>query len=224
MNKFVIIVAAGSSKRMGGNEPKQFRLIAHRPMLMHTIDAFARFSSEIKIIVVLPATRIKEWTALCDKYNFVAPHAVTKGGTTRGFSVKNGLNLIKDSEGIVAIHDGARPLVDERMIAEGFELAARTGTAIPCVPVTDSLRLIEPTGSRPFPREHIRAVQTPQCFELNMIRKAYAAQDFMSFSDDAQLIERSGIALSIFEGDPRNIKITIPDQLIFADLLLKGNA
>ena len=223
MNRYVIIVAAGQSKRMGGGTPKQFRVIAGKPMLMHSIAAFDALEDALKIIVVLPPGSQPEWQKLCEQYNFQVPHQVVNGGETRGNSVKNGLDQLEDEDGLVAIHDGARPLVDERIIRESFELAARTCTAIPCISVADSLRLVETSGSRPLPRSKVKAVQTPQCFSLTMIKKAYAAQDFMSFTDDAQLIERSGIVLSLFEGSPQNIKITTPDQLRFADIMLSTN-
>ncbi len=191
-------------------------------MLMHTIAAFDALEAALKLIVILPPGAISGWQKLCSEYNFKIPHQVIEGGDTRGHSVKNGLAQIEDNDGLVAIHDGARPMVDERLILEGFELAARTGTAIPCIPVADSLRLVDTTGSRPLPRSKVKAIQTPQCFALSMIKQAYAAQDFMSFTDDAQLIERSGITLSLYEGNPQNIKITTPDQLRYAEIILSS--
>jgi 2-C-methyl-D-erythritol 4-phosphate cytidylyltransferase len=220
VNRYVIIVAAGHSKRMGEGTPKQFRIIAGRPMLMHTMAAFDATNSALKLIVVLPSGFIPMWENLCNEYHFRIPHQVCEGGETRGYSVKNGLARIEEDDGLVAIHDGARPMVDKRLILEGFELAARTGTAIPCIPVVDSLRLVDTTGSRPLPRSKVKAIQTPQCFTLPMIKQAYAAQDFMSFTDDAQLIERSGIALTLYEGNPQNIKITTPDQFRYAEIVL----
>ena len=220
MKRYVIIVAAGQSKRMGESTPKQFRPIAGKPMLMHTISAFGGYDETLELIVVLPPGSLPLWQTLCNEYDFQVPHKVAEGGETRGYSVKNGLNLIEDSTGLVAIHDGARPLVANRLIAEGFDLAARSGTAIPCIPVTDSLRLVEAHGSRPLPRSKVKAVQTPQCFDLNMIKEAYEARDFMNFTDDAQLIESCGIALSLYEGSPQNIKITTPDQFSYAEIML----
>lgn len=220
MKRYVIIVAAGQSKRMGDGSPKQFRPVAGKPMLMHTIAAFHGNDEILELIVVLPPGSLSLWQSLCKKYNFQIPHVITEGGVTRGYSVKNGLNLIEDTIGLVAIHDGARPLVDKQLIAEGFDLAARAGTAIPCIPVTDSLRLVEAHGSRPLPRSKVKAVQTPQCFNLNMIKQAYESRDFMNFTDDAQLVESCGIALSLYEGNPQNIKITTPDQFSYAEIMI----
>ncbi|MDD3742413.1 MAG: 2-C-methyl-D-erythritol 4-phosphate cytidylyltransferase [Lentimicrobiaceae bacterium] len=221
MKRYVIIVAAGLSKRMGEGTPKQFRVIAGKPMLMHTIAAFDAVETSLNIIVVIPPASIPTWQELCKAHNFNIPHQLVEGGPTRGYSVKNGLAAIEDDEGLVAIHDGARPLVDKRIILEGFELAARTGTAIPCVQLTDSLRLVDTYGSRALPRTKVKAIQTPQCFLLPMIKQAYDAQDFMNFTDDAQLIERSGLPLSLYDGNLGNIKVTTPNQLIYAEIMLQ---
>src|SRR3972149_1476103 len=144
-------MAGGSGNRMGLDIPKQFVEVAGRPVLMHTIFRFYRFDSSIEIILVLPEDQFGRWNELCAKYGFNVNHKVTKGGTTRFFSSKLGLDEINE-DGIVAIHDGVRPLVSNETIGRCFTTAEKRGNAIPCIPIVDSIRKIDGNNNCPVVR------------------------------------------------------------------------
>jgi len=218
MQKSVIIVAGGSGKRMNADIPKQFIEIKGKPILMHTIEKFYAYDYSINIIVVLPELHIEYWNKLVEKYNFKLPIQIVKGGESRFESVKNGLKLIKN--GIVGIHDAVRPLVSSDTIKRAYEAAILDGNAIPCININDSLRIINNSGSETLNRNHVRIVQTPQCFEVSIIKKAYL-QDYNSkFTDDASVLENSGIFIHLVEGNHENIKITRPLDIKIAEALL----
>ena len=221
LERFVIVVAGGSGQRMGTSVPKQFLLLNGRPLLMQTLEAFFRAVDEIKILLVLPAAHIPYWKELCNQYGFTIPHRIAEGGESRGESVKNGLDKISAENGLVAVHDGVRPLVDAKLIRRIFSQAEEKGSAIPCVPVSDSLRQITDESSRPVSRTDMVAVQTPQCFRLDILRKAYNQQNFMNFTDDAQLVEAMGEHVYLTEGSSENLKVTSPADLIIAEALSK---
>ena len=224
LERFVIIVAGGSGQRMGTSVPKQFLLLNGRPLLMHTIDSFSRTSEEIKILLVLPAAQIPYWKELCVQYEFTTPHLIVEGGQSRGESVKNGLNMISAGSGLVAVHDGVRPLAGIELIRRVFSQAEEKGSAIPCIPVSDSLRQVNGEGSKSVDRTDMVAVQTPQCFRLDILRKAYNQQNFTEFTDDAQLVEAMGEPVYLTEGSSENLKITTPADLLIAEALLKTRA
>lgn len=223
MNRYVIIVAGGSGSRMGMQIPKQFIAVGGKPLLMHTIEAFSRFDSEIKIILVLPEIHIKFWEELCSTNNFKLQHEITAGGEFRGESVRRGLGLILETEALVAIHDGVRPFVSQKTIKTGYELALAHGTAVPVREINDSVRIVEKDINRPFDRSSIRCIQTPQCFKLSILRKAYKQLNNNYFTDDASLVESLGYTINLFDGNPENIKITTPFDLLIAEALLESN-
>lgn len=163
MDKYAIIVAGGSGKRMESNIPKQFLKIGNKLVLMHSIDAFRNFDNEINIILVLPEDQIAYWKEQCQKFRYTCDFPVAKGGESRFHSVKNGLQYVKP-DSLVAVHDGVRPLVSVETIAASFELAEAKGAAVPCLSMSDSVRLIDDEGSRTFDRHLIKRVQTPQTF------------------------------------------------------------
>ena len=169
MNRYTIIVAGGSGSRFGATIPKQFVALAGKPLLMHTIKAFHNYDNAMKIIVALPAEHMSLWQDLCLQHSFEIKHLAIEGGSNRFESVRNALETIKDSKGLVAIHDGARPLVTKELIQKGFETAEMCGTAIPAVPVTDSIRQLDRQGSHTVNRESFVAVQTPQIFNLEIL-------------------------------------------------------
>ena len=224
LERFVIIVAGGSGVRMGASVPKQFLLLNGRPLLMHTLESFFRAIEEIRILLVLPAAQIPYWEELCIQFEFTLPHLITEGGESRGESVKNGLGMINAESGLVAVHDGVRPLAGTKLIRRVFSQAEEKGSAIPCIPVSDSLRKVNGEGSIPISRTDMVAVQTPQCFRLDILRKAYNQQNFMSFTDDAQLVEAMGERVYLTEGNSENLKITTPADLLIAEALLKTRA
>ena len=216
---YALILAGGAGQRMGSEIPKQFIELAGKPVLMHTLQVFADFGNRIEIILVLPENQIEQWKQLCRKYEFQIPHRVATGGTERFFSVKNGLDLI-ETDGIVFIHDGVRPLVSHQTLQRCFDMAMLQGNALPVVSVSESLRLTEQNFSRPVDRNNIKLVQTPQTFRVHLIKEAYKQPYNSIFTDDASVLENSGQNIYITEGNRENIKITWPADLVWAEAVL----
>ena len=221
LKKYVIIVAGGSGTRFGSQLPKQFLPLAGKPVLMHTIEKFAAAIPGIEVIVVLPQSQQEFWLSLCAENRFEIAHRVVAGGDSRYASVKNGLDSIDGDNAIVAVHDGVRPLVSERVIRDSFTTAAADGSAIPVVEVTDSVRQITADGSSmALDRASLRAVQTPQTFSLSLLREAYSGGYSPLFTDDASVVEAAGHKVALFDGDTTNIKITRPADLAIAQLII----
>ena len=223
MNSYVIVVAGGSGERMKSDIPKQFIEIAGKPVLMHTIEKFRLYDNSIEIIVVLPEKLMGYWNGLREKYSFSIPHKTAGGGATRFHSVRNGLELITGA-GLVAVHDGVRPLVSIDTIGRCFETAAGLGNAIPVISPSDSLRMISGKGNKPLDRTGIKLVQTPQVFHTDLIKKAFLQDYRPEFTDDAMVLERTGECINLVEGNRENIKITTPEDLIIAESLMKATA
>jgi 2-C-methyl-D-erythritol 4-phosphate cytidylyltransferase len=221
MKKIAIIVAGGSGLRMGSELPKQFLLLNGRPVLMHTLEQFKKAIPDIHLILVLPDAHFDYWMELCSTYKFRLMHEMVIGGGTRFHSVKNGLDSIKEPAGIVAIHDGVRPLVSIEAIQEAFEQAAEFKTAILSVASKDSVRVVEGMNNQSIAREKVRLIQTPQCFELGLIKKAFEQDYNGKFTDDASVAEAAGFSIHLVEGHYENIKITTPEDLVLAELLIK---
>ena len=190
------------------------------PVIMHCIKAFADYSPAIKLIVVLPDDHMEDWNNMIKKHPIGLEFELCAGGKTRFDSVKNGLDLV-DGDGLVAIHDAVRPLVSVSLIKKCYDLAAQKGNSIPVIPLTDSAREVNGDDSRPIDRDKFRLVQTPQVFDVNLIKKAYEQAYRSSFSDDATVAESFGAKVYILEGERRNIKITTPDDLTTAASFLK---
>jgi len=218
MQKSVIIVAGGIGTRMNSDIPKQFLEISGKPIVMHTIEKFYSFDHSITIVLVLPEQHILLWHKLVEKHNFNIPLQLANGGETRFDSVKNGLKIIKN--GIVAIHDAVRPFVSLETIKRAFETAISKGNAIPAIGINDSLRILDNYGNKPLDRSVIRIIQTPQCFEVTLIKKAYDQPFDSSFTDDASVLEKIGEEINLIEGNQENIKITHPTDLMIANTLL----
>ena len=213
---FAIIVAGGSGSRMKSDIPKQFLLLNGKPILQHTIERFLTVSFPIQIILVLPARDLPIWERLCEEHSFY-PVGIQYviGGETRFQSVRNGLNAIRAEQGLVAVHDGVRPFVSPEIIQSGFETAARTGSAVACVPVKDSVRVVGADGvSRAVDRSLYRLVQTPQTFRLDLFRQAFQTDEQPFFTDCASVMEHAGFPITLIEGSYENIKITTPDDLV----------
>jgi len=216
----LIIVAGGQGKRMQSETPKQFLNISNKPILLHTIEKFYNFSKDINIIVVLPAPFIDFWKSICRKYNCKIKHKVIEGGDTRFDSVKNGLaHISKDS--LVAVHDGVRPLVSDSTIHNVIETARKKGNAIPVVKINESIRKLDSDSTFPVDRNNYRLIQTPQCFQSELLLKAYEQNFSESFTDDATIVEALGEKINLVDGNFENIKITRPVDLKFADAYLK---
>lgn len=216
---YAIIVAGGKGMRMGKDLPKQFLPIDGTPILMHTLQAFYDYDPSMTLIVVLPSDQQAYWSKLCGDYHFTIPHVVVKGGETRFHSVKNGLSCIK-GEGLVAVHDGVRPFVHCDTIDRCFAAAQESGAAVPVVEVVDSLRKVEDEESRSVSRREYRIVQTPQVFDISLLKEAYKQPYTDDFTDDASVVEAFGRKISLTEGNRENIKITSPFDLVIAEAFL----
>jgi len=217
--KYALIVAGGKGLRMGNDLPKQFIELAGKPVLMRTIEAFYNFDKSISIILVLPDQHKTYWKNLCDKFNFQIKHQVADGGETRFDSVKNGLALTGES-GLVAIHDGVRPLVSDVVINDCYIAAEKFGAALPVVAVIDSMRVTTDDASLAVNREKYRLVQTPQVFEIGLIKRAYQNVSHKDFTDDATVAESIGHKIKLVQGSRENIKITTPLDLIIAEAII----
>ncbi|GAB4381493.1 MAG: 2-C-methyl-D-erythritol 4-phosphate cytidylyltransferase [Salibacteraceae bacterium] len=222
MSLWAIIVAGGSGSRMGSNLPKQFLLLNELPVLMHTIERFAFALPDCRIVVALPESHIGLWKSMCSQLDFDLEHEVVKGGATRFESVKNALGVCDDT-GWAAVHDGARPLVSEALIAKCMSKAQQCGNAIPVIKSTSSLRIVDEGGSKPLDRSKVVEVQTPQCFSLATLKKAYDQAPHNNFSDDASVVELAGESLHLVEGEPTNIKITTQPDLKIAEAILRSS-
>ena len=220
MKKQVIIVAGGSGLRMGNVITKQFIEIAGKQILLRTLENFYSFDVEMDIVLVLPKHEIETWNLICKTFDCKIKHRVVEGGATRFDSVKNGLNLAMDNA-VIAIHDGVRPFVSHKTINNCFEMAIQCGTAVPFVDIVDSIRIKTNNGNVAFDRSQIKAVQTPQVFQSEVLLKAYSQSYQNTFTDDASVVERL-FPISLVEGNKENIKITTPFDLQVAELILKN--
>ena len=222
MNKerYAIIVAGGRGLRMGGELPKQFLPLCGKPVLMRTLELFEGEVS--RIILVLPEDHIPFWEELCQRYHFTLPHTVALGGETRFHSVRSGLSHLPQA-GLVAVHDGVRPLASRALIRRSFEEAERSGAALPACPVTDSLRLRQDEGkSEAVDRSRYVAVQTPQTFDLGRLQQADEQAYSPLFTDDASVYEAASLGIiTLVAGEETNIKLTTPRDLLLAELLLR---
>lgn len=220
MKHTALIVAGGKGLRMGSELPKQFLPIGGKPVLMHTLEAFRRFDPEIDLILVLPEEQQDYWKQLCDRHHFTLRHLIANGGETRFHSVKNGLALVSGG-GLVGVHDGVRPFVSQEVIRRCYDKAATEKAVIPVVDVVETVRQVTESGSRTVNRDDYKLVQTPQVFDSDLLRRAYA-QDFMPFfTDDASVVEAMGVPVYLVEGNRENIKLTTPFDLKIATALLE---
>ncbi len=219
MKLYAVIVAGGSGKRMQTGIPKQYLELAGKPVLMHTLERFKAFDDAIEIITVLPENQLRFWGELQKKYSFSVPHTLVKGGKARFFSVRNGLKFV-DSPGLVAIHDGVRPFVSVDTIKRCFETAEKLGNAIPVISPSDTLRMVTGEENRPINRLQVKLVQTPQVFSTDLIKKAYIQEYMRELTDDATVLERTGVKINLVDGNRENIKITNPEDLVISTALL----
>jgi 2-C-methyl-D-erythritol 4-phosphate cytidylyltransferase len=222
MKKYIIIVAGGQGVRMDSDIPKQFLLLKGKPLLMHTIEAFYYYDSEIEIILVLPENRMDYWKDLCRKYRMKIPHRMVFGGATRFHSVQNALQLVEENS-IVGIHDGARPLVTKDVIERTYQAVGRGKAVCPAVPVVDSLRIKTNIGTRRVNRDLYYQVQTPQVFMAKILLSAYLKPYSPEFTDDISVVETSRKCQTVIvDGNPENIKITTSTDLVIAEALLSS--
>jgi len=219
---FVIIVAGGKGLRMGGDIPKQFLPIGGKPVLMRTLERFRAYSADLQIILVLPEAQQDYWKELCKAYDFKVEYQLANGGETRFHSVQNGLALIPDdAQGVVGVHDGVRPFPSIDVIRNCYETAREKKAVIPVIPVVETVRHLEGEGSVTVPRGDYRLVQTPQTFDIQLLKAANRQPYNDGFTDDASVVESYGYKITLVEGNRENIKITTPYDLVVAEAICK---
>jgi 2-C-methyl-D-erythritol 4-phosphate cytidylyltransferase len=219
---YIIIVAGGSGKRMGTTLPKQFLPVGGRPILMRTMERFAESGEPLKMILVLPKDDQVYWNELCSKYDFRVDYTVVDGGATRFESSRNGIAAIPDDEqGVCGIHDGVRPLVPCDVIRSVYDAAREEFAAIPVVGVTSTLRYVDANGGgHNVNRADYREVQTPQAFDISLLKRAFRQPYQDGFTDEASVVEALGCTVSMVEGSTENIKITTPLDLKIAEAII----
>ena len=224
---YVIIVAGGMGARMGTDTPKQFLLLCGLPVMMHTINAFHRSNSSPHIVVVIHPSLRSQWSALCKTHAFDVPHTIADGGKSRFESVRSGLNTVRATasdlaRSVIAIHDAARPLISPKLIDNTYRQAALTNAVALAVRSTNSIRLKSKSGlkNNAYPREDVYLMQTPQAFNGAILSDAYEQPNDESLTDDASVVEKYGYPITLLDGDSRNIKITFPQDLRIAEMLL----
>jgi 2-C-methyl-D-erythritol 4-phosphate cytidylyltransferase len=221
ISKYVIIVAGGSGSRMQSAVPKQFLLVNGLPVLMHTMFAFYNSQAKPNIILVLHADFHAYWNELCTAHNFTLPHLLVAGGETRFHSVKNGLDKIEcTDDALIAVHDAVRPLTSATIIETSYKHTLEYGNAVTSVKSRDSIRQMINGKSVSLLRDEIYLVQTPQTFKAGLLKKAYKQPFNSKFTDDASVVEELGVEIQLTEGDHENIKITFPEDIAIAELLL----
>ena len=218
---YIIIVAGGKGLRMGSDIPKQFLPIGGKPVLMRTLERFREYSADLHIILVLPEAQQAYWQELCGKYDFKVKYQLANGGQTRFHSVQNGLALVPDdAEGVVGVHDGVRPFPSIEVIKNCYETARTAKAVIPVIPVVETVRHLEGDSSVTVPRGDYRLVQTPQTFDIQLLKAANRQPYNDGFTDDASVVESYGHAITLVEGNRENIKITTPYDLKIAEVLI----
>ena len=232
--EFVIIVAGGKGLRMGGDIPKQFLPIGGKPILMRTLERFRAYSEALQIILVLPEAQQDYWQEICKQYEFQVDYQIANGGQTRFHSVQNGLALVPDdAEGVVGVHDGVRPFPSIEVITRCYETARQTKAVIPVIPVVETVRQILPSNqsnpnavSNPssitVPRDQYRLVQTPQTFDIQLLKAANRQPYNDGFTDDASVVESYGHQITLVEGNRENIKITTPYDITVAEAIINS--
>ena len=221
MNKIAVIVAGGSGQRMGVATPKQFLLLNGKPLLWHTIHAFLQAFETIQIVLVLPEEYLSTGKEIADSFLTTNIH-LTKGGTTRFDSVKNGLQLLNTTNSIVFVHDGVRCLITKDLIIRCYEQALTKGSAIPAVAATDSIRIAKSADeSVVADRTQVRIIQTPQTFKAELLLPAFDQNYTDAFTDEATVAEAFGNKVFLIEGEYNNLKITRPIDLLIAEKILE---
>ncbi len=219
MRKYAVIVAGGMGARMGADKPKQFLLLKDKPILWHTLEQFLKAYTDLQIILVLPEAFLGIGIEILPSLKDRERVQIITGGTTRFDSVKNGLSVIHRN-GIVFVHDAVRCLVSVDLIHRCYEQALEKGSAIPAVAATDSIRIVEGYANVVADRTKVRIIQTPQTFQTELLLPAFQRSYDPSFTDEATVVESTGIPVFLIEGEYSNIKITRPIDLIIAESIL----
>lgn len=204
---------------MNAAQPKQFLPLKGKAILQHTIEAFHKVDPTFKYLVVLPEDQFGYWENHCKMKKFDVPHTLIRGGEERFYSVRNAVESIS-GDGIVLIHDGVRPLVSKTTIKKVIESIVKNGNGIPVQLPTETLRVKRGVSYVTVDRNQYVSVQTPQGFSVRMIKEAYRQAYEPSFTDDASVVEKTGVTIHHVEGNRENIKITDPFDLKLAEFLL----
>lgn len=220
MKLSVIITAGGIGKRFSSTIPKQFLILEELPILMHTIKRFSDWNSDLEIILTLPKEWRVYWSDLVLKHDFTIPHQIVDGGKERYHSIKNALNFCSGAH--VMIHDGVRPLVSSDTLSRSHEALKKHDAVVPYLEIKDSIRVINNGSSNSVDRQKYVTVQTPQCFNLKIVKKAYLGEYQQVFTDDASVVENSGVDIHLITGNEENIKITTQKDLLTAMTILKN--
>lgn len=219
MKRYAVIVAGGQGVRMGADRPKQFLEIGGKPILRHTIERFKAFDPKVDIILVLPEAQKGWWRDYCRQSGFLDRYTMVSGGITRFHSVQNALQYVT-GDGVVAVHDGVRPLLSDSLLQRLYEAAEDHSAVIPAIPVVESVRRVDGETSVPVSRDGLVLVQTPQLFDARSLKEAYRQPFSPAFTDDASVYEAAGGKVHIVPGDRINLKITTPDDMDYAAALL----
>lgn len=213
-------MAGGSGSRMQSSLPKQFMILGGEPVVARTINTFYEALPGAEIVVVLPEEHIPLWRNLTARFD-VAPHRTVCGGKERFDSVKNGIKALSEEVEYIAIHDGVRALVSKRLIIGTMLEVERCDAVIPVVDAVDSYRVVDGDESKVISRSQLRIVQTPQVFRSDILRRAYEQEFDTRFTDDATVVESLGVKITLFDGERSNIKLTTPEDMIYAEAMLQ---
>jgi 2-C-methyl-D-erythritol 4-phosphate cytidylyltransferase len=221
MSVAALVVAAGRGERLGQTIPKAFVPLLGKPLLVRSLEAMAAVAELQRVVVVVPPDELERFAAL----ELPGPVEAVPGGAERQDSVAAGLAALPASIEWVAVHDAARALVAPRDVTRAIAAARETGAALLAVPARDTIKRVRDGAVVETPaRDHCWAAQTPQVFRAELLREALAAAraEGLVATDDAQLVERLGVTVRVVEGDPRNIKITLPEDLATAEAWLRA--
>lgn len=219
MYKYAVIVAGGMGARMGSATPKQFLMLHDKPVLFYTLKTFLEAYPDLQIILVLPEEYTEMGREIIDAYFDYERIQITAGGETRFHSVQNGLKLVRE-DAIVFVHDGVRCLISTELIQRCYNAALEVGSAIPVVPIRESIRLLNEEDSEAIDRNRVVTVQTPQTFHSRILLPAFDIDYKERFTDEATVVEAYGLRISLVMGEEQNIKITRPMDLLIAEALL----
>lgn len=205
---------------MQSSLPKQFLLLGGEPVVARTINTFAEALPGAEIVVVLPEEHIALWRNLAARFD-VAVHKCVAGGKERFHSVKAGIEALSEDVTSIFVHDGVRALISKKLIIRAALAVDENEAVIPVVDVVDSYRRVTDSGSEIMLRSELRIVQTPQVFRSETLRRAYGQEFDTAFTDDASVVERMGVAITLIEGERTNLKLTTPEDMEWAEWLLQ---
>lgn len=221
--EYVIIVAGGTGSRMNSSIPKQFLKIGSKPVIAHTIGRFYAYDPNINVIIAVHKDHENDLRKIIKKFFPEKNITVTLGGETRFHSVANALALVEDNKAVVGIHDAARPFVAISVIKACFAMGSKKGNAIPAIDLNESIREIKGKKNNAVNRSNYKIIQTPQCFSVKELKKAFTKGYSPKFTDDATVLESIGKKINLVQGNFENIKITNPNDLLIANIYVKND-